>query len=169
MALKKIITISCFSLITISAISQSRGYVEDSVIAQRMISDKLQSLEALNIVSYLYLFSDAGNIVILYEETGKIKAVKSFYKGNRCSKFKNLRLSKEDKSSFNRLTSIALKDTTVSFSNCNNIVHAFNRVVFAMITHKHVIKGNFTSDCLGMLDDNGMSELHSIYKRLRAL
>lgn len=160
------ITIFCFSLFVLPAFSQSQSYAEDSVIAQRLIADKLKSLETLNIVNYLYLFSDAGTIVILYEVNGKIKCAKCYYKGNRSLKFRNLKLSKEDKMNFNKSICIVSRDTAMSFSNCNEFVHSFNRVVFNVSKNQYSIKGSFTSDCAGILVKNGMYGLDDIYKRL---
>ncbi len=165
MALKKMITVFCFSLFALPAFSQSQSYAEDSVIAQRLIADKLKSLEPLNIVNYLYLFSDAGLIVILYEVNGKIKGAKRYYKGYRSLKFRNLKLSKEDKMNFNKSISIASRDTAMSFSNCNEFVHSFNLVFFAVSKNQDCIKGSFTSDCAGILDKNGIYGIHNIYGR----
>jgi hypothetical protein len=166
MTLKKTIIAFCFSLFALTVFSQSKNYAEDSVIAQRLITDKLKSLEALNIVNYLYLFSDGNAIVVLYEEGEKIKASKSYYKGERSSNFRNLKLSKKDKSNFKKCMSMALSDTTISYTNCNDFVHSFNRIVFFVSKSQHFLKGNFTSDCLGMLDKNEMNGLYNIYKRM---
>ena len=166
MTLKKTIIAFCFSLFTLAAFSQSKNYAEDSVIAQQLIKDKLKSLEALNIINYLYLFSDGGAIVVLYEEGKKIKASKSYYKGDRSSNFRNLKLSKKDKSNFKKCMSITMSDTTISYTHCNDFAHSFNRIVFFMSKKQHFVMGNFTSDCLGMLDKNGMNGLHNIYKRM---
>jgi hypothetical protein len=165
MALKNTITLFSISLLSLSAFSQSQKYAEDSVIAQQLIANKLKSLET-GVVNFVYLFSDAGSIVILYDVGGKIKGTKCYYKGKRSSAFKNLKLSKEDKLNFDKCMGMTSKDTTIRFSNCNTVVHSFNRVVFAANKGQHFIRGNFTSDCAGMLDKSGMYELYSIYKRL---
>lgn len=164
--LKYTITIFLFGFFTLSAFSQSQQYADDSLSAQRLIAEKLQSLEALNVVNYLYVFSDAGTIVILYEKNGKIKAVRSYYKAKRGSKFKTIKLSRQAKSNFSKLMGIASKDATMNFSNCSDIVHSFNRVVFFAKQNKYNVNGSFTSDCLGLLDENGMSMLGDIYKHL---
>lgn len=164
--LKSTITILSFSFFTLSAFSQKKEYADDSLSAQRLIEEKLQSLESLNIVNYLYIYSDAGTIIILYENDGKIKAVKSYYKGTRGSKFKPIKLSRQDKSNFFKLMRVTLKDTTINFSNCSNIVHSFNRIVFLSKKNIFKVNGSFTSDCLGLLNDNEMSMLGDIYKHL---
>lgn len=166
MTLNKIITVVCFSLFSLTVSSQSKNYSEDSLIAQRLITDKFKSLEDLNIVNYLYLFSDEGVIVALYEEGKKVKAFRSYYKGKRSSSFRNFKLSKKDKSNFKKCMSMALSDTAISYSNCNDFIHSFNRIVFFVSKNQHFVKGNFTSDCLGVLDKNGMDGLYNIYKRM---
>ena len=62
--------------------------------------------------------------------------------------------------------SMISKDTTVSFSNCNDIVHSFSKVVFFANKRQHYLKVDFTSDCLRRLDENGMGMLRSIYRHL---
>ena len=160
------ITIFCFSLFALSAFSQSQQYAEDSLSAQRLIEEKLQSLKALSIVNYLYIFSDAGTIVILYEDKGKTKAAERHYKGKGNTRFKEIKLSKEDKSNFGKCMSMISKDTTISSSNCSDIVHSFNRVVFSANQNQHSVNGSFTSDCLGLLEQNGMGMLGDIYRHL---
>lgn len=164
--LKYMIAILCFCFFTLSGFSQSQQYTDDSLRAERLVAKKIKSLETLNIVNYLYVFSDAGTIVLLYENNGNIKAVRSYYKRTRGSRFKPLKLSREDKSNFTTLMSIASKDTAIYFSDCSDIVHSFNRVVFSVKKNKYNVNGSFTSDCLGLLDENGMSMLGDIYKHL---
>lgn len=166
MALKETIILFCFSLLTLSASSQSQQYAEDSINAQQLIANKLKYLESLGVVNYLYLFSDAGTIVILYEVDRKIKGTKCYYKGKPGSDFRNLRLTKEDKMNYGKCIDMAKMDTTINFSNCKDFVHSFNRVTFSVNFSKHNIKGDFTSDCADMLDKKGMYELYSIYERL---
>ncbi|MEI3798776.1 MULTISPECIES: hypothetical protein [unclassified Chitinophaga] len=166
MALKETVILFCFSLLTLSASSQSQRYAEDSINAQQLIANKLKHLETVGVVNYLYLFSDAGTIVILYEVDGKIKGTKCYYKGKLGSDFRNLRLTKEDKVNYGKCIEMAKMDTTINFSNCKNFVHSFNRITFSANTSKHYIKGIFTSDCTDMLDRKGMYQLHSIYKHL---
>ena len=60
---------------------------------------------------------------------------------------------------------IASKDTIVSFSNCKDFVHSYNRIVFKAVENKHSLKGNFTSDCAEALEKNSMLVLFNIYKR----
>lgn len=165
MALKNTIIVFCSILFTLNAFSQSKNYAEDSLVAQRLIIEELKSLESLNIVNYVWLFSDAGTIVLLFEEGKNIKAFKSHYKGEHSSKFTDLKLSKKDKSNFKKCMNMTLSDTTISYSNCNDFVHSFNRVVFFVSKNQHYVKGNFTSDCLGILDKNRIEGLCSIYKR----
>jgi len=166
MALKKTIVTFCFNMLILTAFSQSQRYAEDSIIAQNLIENKLKSLQALGVVNYLYLFSDVGSIVIVYEINGKICGVRSYYKGNRSSKFKSLKLSNEDKLNYGRCIDMASKDKIVGFSNCKDFVHSINRIVFTTRANGHYLQGNFTSDCSGALGENNMLCLFNIYKNL---
>jgi hypothetical protein len=166
MVLKKNIIMFCFSLTVLTASSQNQRYIEDSIIAQKLITNKLKSLQTSGVVNYLYLFSDAGTITIVYETDKKISGIKSYYKGNRSSKFRNLKLSKEDKLNYSKCIDMASLDKAVNFSNCKDFVHSFNRIVFAVSANDHYFKGSFTSDCSGVLEENNMLCLFSIYKRL---
>ena len=165
MALKKYIVMFCFSFTFLTAFSQKQGYIEDSIAAQNLVEDKLKSLQASGVVNYLYLFSDAGTIAIVYEIDKKICGIKSHYKEGRSpSKFKSSKLSKEDKLNYSKCIDIASLDKVISFSNCNNFVHSFNRVVFSVNANGHYFKGSFTSDCSGVLEENKMLCLFNIYK-----
>lgn len=167
MALKKFIVMFCFSLTVLIAFSQNQGYIEDSINAQNLIENKLKSLHASGVVNYLYLFSDAGTIAIVYEMDKKICGIKSYYKEGRSpSKLRRLKLSKEDKLNYSKCIDIASLDKVISFSNCKNFVHSFNRVVFAVSANGHYFKGSFTSDCSGVLEENNMLCLFSIYELL---
>lgn len=166
MALRETMMLFCFSLFTLSASSQNRQYTEDSINAQRLITDKLKYLETLSVVNYVYLFSDAGTIVILYGVDGKVKGTKCYYKDKSRSSFKNLKLTKEDRTNYDKCIEQAMLDTTVVFSNCNDFVHSFNRVTYSINAGKHNTKGSFTSDCSDMLHRIGMYELYGIYKHL---
>lgn len=154
----------CLGLLTLSASSQSRQYTQDSINAQQLIDDKLKHLEAVGVVNYLYLFSDAGSIVILYEVEGRIKGSKSYYK--RGSDFRNLKLSRGDKVNYTKCIEMARMDTIVGFSNCNDFVYSFNRVTFLANAGKHSIKGTFTSDCKDAMSKKAMRELYDIYNNI---
>jgi len=166
MIFKKTITLFFFSIIASTTYSQQMRHIEDSIRASTLIADKLKSLNASGASKFLYLFSDAGTIAIVYEIGEKIKGVKCYYKGKQNSKFSSLRLSKDDKSNYNKCMNIVAKATIVSFSNCKDFVHSFNRIVFKINTNGHFLKGNFTSDCSDALERNNMLCLFNIYQQL---
>jgi hypothetical protein len=166
MMIKKIIVLLSFNIIALAAFSQQQRYQEDSVKVNSLVSDKLKTLKSSGVTSLLYLFSDAGSLVMMYELNGKIKGEKACYKGNRESKFKNLKISKEDKLNFSKCIDIAPQDTVVSFSNCKDFVHSFNRIGFVISANGHAVQGSFTSDCASALEKNGMMCLFNIYKNL---
>ena len=105
---------------------------------------------------------------MLYEADGKVNGIKCYYKGKSSSKGKNLKLSKDDKLHFYKCMEIALRDTAIHFSCCNDFVHSFNRIVFALNKEQHFVKGSFTSDCSGKLNESNMGVLYSFYKRFSA-
>jgi hypothetical protein len=111
MMVRKMIVLLVISLFASPVFPQSKSYMEDSV-AQRLIADKLQ---VLNISNYVYLFSDAGTIAILYEADEQLKGFKCYYKGKSGSKDKILKLSKEDKLNFYKCMEIAIKDNYNTF------------------------------------------------------
>lgn len=165
MSLKKIAFIFSFSTIASTIYSQMR-LQEDSIKATDLISKKFKPLEDAGAVNILYLFSDAGSIAVIYEMNNKIKAVKSYYKGKGSSKFRNLKLSKDDKSNYSKCIFLTRKDTIMRLSNCKEFVHSFNTIFFTISTKSGVIKGHFTSDCVNVLEMNDMLCLYSIYKQL---
>ena len=165
MNFKKIVLLFSFCIIACSIHSQMR-LQEDSINAIDLISKKVKSLEDAGAVNIMYLFSDAGNIAIVYENNNKIKAIKSYYKGKESSKFRTLKLSKDDKSIYSKCISLARKDTIVNLSNCKEFVHSFNTIFFKIGTKSGVAKGHFTSDCANVLEMNNMLCLYSIYKQL---
>lgn len=153
------------NIIALSAFSQDQRLVEDSIMANELIIDKLKSLEESGVKKIVHLYSNVGTIAIVYEKEGKIKGVKSYYRGKRKSIFKNLNLSKADKSDFIKLMEITPKDTPVNFSYCIENVHAFTRNNFVINANGRSVKGVFTSDCKGELAKNGMLPLYNFYVR----
>jgi hypothetical protein len=164
MIMKKVIVLLCYIIITLAAFSQPQRYQEDSVKVNALISDKLITLKSSGVTKFLYLFSDAGSLAILYKLDGKIKGERVYYKGDRRGKFRRLRISNEDKLNFSNCVDIVLPNTIVNLSNCNEIVHSFNRIVFVISANDHLFQGSFTTDCAGGLVNNNMLCLFSIYK-----
>ncbi len=162
----KPILLFCFSLLALPALSQNQQYTSDSLKAQQLIADKIKQLETSGIMEYLYMFSSGGSLVILYKKGQRINGIRnlSYYKPG--SRFRNVRLTKQQKSNYTKCIDKARMDTTINFSGCYDDVHAFSRIVFSANSSKHSLKGSFTTDCWQKLERNDLYPLDDIYKRL---
>lgn len=152
-----------FSLLVLLAYSQEKQYAKDTEDAEQLVTDKLKHLETLGVVNYLYLFSNGGGIIIIYELNGKIKGARCQYRRIPGTGFHNFRLTKESKLNYAKCIDWIKKDTTINFSNCNDFVHSFSRVTFSINNSKHKVNGHFTSDCGDMLKKIYLYELYGIY------
>ncbi|MGF6928823.1 hypothetical protein QFZ48_004323 [Chitinophaga sp. W2I13] len=166
MTIRKLILLLFFSLFALSASSQNQEYTADSLRAQRLINDKITQLETLGISEYLYMFSVGSSLLILYKKGQRINGIRnlSYYKPG--SRFRNVRLTKQQKSNYTKCIDKARMDTTINFSGCHDDVHAFSRIVFSANSSKHSLNGSFTTDCWEKLERNDLYPLDDIYKRL---
>jgi hypothetical protein len=166
MMIKKIIVLLCSNIIVLATFAQLQKHQEDSIKANSLIHEKLTVLKSSGAKTFLYLFSDAGCLAILYELNGKVRGERAYYKGNKSSKFKRLKITNDVKLNYSKCIEMASKDTTVNFSNCREYVHSFSRIVFLVTANNYTYQGVFTSDCSNALEKNGLMCLYSIYKQL---
>ncbi|HMF70741.1 MAG TPA: hypothetical protein VK616_04680 [Flavitalea sp.] len=159
----KAVTFIVFFSSFLTSYSQN-GSQMDSVYAGVLVEMKEKYFEPLGVNSTLSLFSNIGNVILIYEQNGEIKAAKFFFKKSK-KKFKNIRLSKGDELDYKNCILIASKDTVISFAGCKEFVHSFNNIVFEISTINNVVKGNFTSDCADVLKGNNLFPLFNIYKK----
>lgn len=153
-------------IIVLAAFSQSQNYQEDSLKLSKLTYQKVQALNALSVKNFLYLYSNAESFVIMYELKGKIKAEKIFYKRSGEPIFKNLKLSKKNKSNFSECLNLDSQDSTIEFLNCKDFVHSFNQISFLISANGHIFQGKFTSDCADSLNEKGLICLYNIYRNL---
>lgn len=159
----KAVTFIVFLSSFLTSYSQN-GAQMDSINAGTLVEMKEKYIEPFGVSSMLSLVSNNGNVILIYEQNGEIKAAKCFFKKNK-KQFVNIRLSKGDEKNYKNCVLMATMDTVLSYSGCKEFVHSFNTIVFEICTINNVLKGNFTSDCADALKDNNLIALFNIYKK----
>lgn len=122
--------ILCLLLIVCLNVSSQNRYETDSITAYSLIEKEMINLKEKGIAetNVLSLFDDTGKIIILWKEKEKYRALKMYYKGKVCNKFKKQRLSKLDKKNIELILKKPQILSKISNLNCNERVHSFNKV-----------------------------------------
>lgn len=161
--MKKIILLFFLGMLCLSAQSQHQS-AKDSMYVEQLIDHTLKSLSIPGVTNYLYLFSDAG-IIILYSEGEKVKGMGCHYVNGTTPELQHLKLNRKRKLSYAKCLGMAKMDTSVNFSNCFSFAHAFHRVTFSIQANNHRLRGAFTTDCGNALKSKGMYEIYDIYQK----
>lgn len=160
--MKKIILSFVMLILLITNVYSQDRYQEDSIKANRLINIEVASLNKKGISGndVLSFYDDSGKIVIAWRADEKVRAIKMYYKGNKCDKAKKQRLSKTDKDNLNTVFSTPNLIERISDSNCDERVNSFNRVNFKI--------GEFKNYLLSHCEQNDeVKPLVSLYYSLR--
>ena len=159
---------SCFLLISFfisfSSYSQNK-YINDSIKVPPLITEKINSLQNCGATNPLFLFSNIGNAVIIYEIKNKIVAIKC-KNFDQQQKFRKTKLSVKDKMDYKSCINLVKADTSIFFSNCEDFVHSFNRIYFNVTIKEYCLKGCFTSDCGNELAKSNLASFFNLYKNV---
>lgn len=160
--MKKIVFTSIIFLTSIlNSYCQDRHH-NDSIKASLLINKELNSLKSNGITkdNIISFYDDTGRIVIAWKVNEKYKAIKMYYKGNKCDKAKKQRLSKTDKQNLSMIFKKPHILSKISNSICDERVHSFNKVHIRIDGYEN----SFLSHCK---QDNELEPLVSLYFSLR--